>query len=60
MTNERTSNIAAETPGMDLPLAAIRLVSSAEFGEPAIQDRSLRSLLILIGHEQEQNGPVPC
>ena len=62
MTDERTANIAADRQGPDRPVAwldANRVLSGREFGEPAIQDRSMRSLLILMGHEQEQNGAFP-
>jgi hypothetical protein len=59
MFHQRISSCTTDDSNPDLPGNASypnRLPWGAETGEPSVRDRSLRSLLILIGHENEQNG----
>jgi hypothetical protein len=59
MLNERTPWMSSETCAADLangPAPVLYRPSRSDFGDPAIPDRSTRSLMILMGYEYAQNG----
>jgi hypothetical protein len=59
MPNQPKPWMSSETRGTDLPrdpTAKTGRPALSDFSDPDVQDRSTRSLLILMGHEHAQNG----